>query len=251
MLTTVNQWTPGRRWGFDVERERKAFPDIIESDFWALAERYWDFTVCGPSALYQVYGALNYIDRACIAGAVVECGVYLGGTVMFAADILKRQGSLRKLYALDTFGGFVSRVDADRDYQGNDVCAPGGRDFTEQASENMRSVGYDHLRIVKGDVAQTIPQLPPEPIALLRLDTDTYETTKLELELLHPRVVRGGVVIIDDYGFNQGCAEAVREFIAKKPDAFTDQHGRSWPMAAPAVFPMRQDRYGRSWVKVD
>lgn len=233
MLTTVNQWSPGRRASFDLERERKAHPDMTEAEFWALAERAWEFTVCGPSALYQVYGALRYLNGARIPGAVVECGVYLGGTVMFACDWLKRAGSDRKVYALDTFGGFVSRSDADRDYNGAEVCHPGARDFTEQASANMRSVGYDQLHIVKGDVAVTIPQLPQEPIALLRLDTDTYETTKLELELLHPRVSQGGVVIIDDYGFNQGCAEAVRDFVEGK-----------------AIFPMRQDRYGRSWVRL-
>lgn len=235
MLTTVNEWMPGRRWVFDRKAQQEAFPDIIEPDFWDFAERAWDYSLSGSSALYQVYGAINYIARARIEGSFVECGVFLGGTVMFVADMLKRGGLERNLYALDTFQGFVSRSEADRDYTGKEVCQPGGRDFTEQACANMCSVGYEHLHIVKGDVARTIPELPQEPIALLRLDTDSYETTKLELELLHPRVSKGGVVIIDDYGFNQGCAEAVQEFIA----------------AARAIFPMRQDRFGRSWVKVD
>jgi hypothetical protein len=240
MRTTVNEHKPGRRWTFDAEREKAAFPDIIEEDFWQLLEQYWDYSLCGTSALYQVYGALRYIFENRLGGDIVECGVYLGGTVMFAADVCQRYdfSGERQIFALDTFGGFVSRKDGvDEDYAGHPICQPNTNqnDFTDKAVGNMRSVGseQERLHILKGDVAQTIPTMAKRPIALLRLDTDTYETTKLELELLYERVCRGGVVIIDDYGFNVGCALAIREFAA----------GR-------LIFPMRQDRFGRSWVKV-
>jgi hypothetical protein len=159
---------------------------------------------------------------------------------MFATEMCRRYdfSNERQVFALDTFGGFVSRIEGvDEDYEGNPICQPNimPNDFTEKATNNMRSVGFDQARlhILKGDVARTIPAMPQRAIALLRLDTDTYETTKLELNLLYDRVCRGGVVIIDDYGFNVGCAHAVREFAA----------GRM-------IFPMRQDRFGRSWVKV-
>ena len=89
------------------------------------------------------------------------------------------------------------------------------------------------LDIVKGDIKETIPQLPVEKIAILRLDTDTYDTTKTELELLYDRVSVGGVVIIDDYGFTVGCKKAVDDFIRGKK-----------------LFPIRVDRWCRAFTKV-
>ena len=97
----------------------------------------------------------------------------------------------------------------------------------------MRSVDFPRLNIVRGDVMTTIPTVNVDKIALLRLDTDTYETTKFELEQFYDRVSIGGVVIIDDYGFTIGCREAVEEFRA----------GRG-------IFPQRLNDWGRAWVKV-
>jgi O-methyltransferase len=66
---------------------------------------------------------------------------------------------------------------------------------------------------VSGDVAATIPAEAPSAIALLRLDTDWYESTRHELEHLYHRVSTGGVVIIDDYGHWEGSRRAVDEFL--------------------------------------
>jgi O-methyltransferase len=71
-----------------------------------------------------------------------------------------------------------------------------------------------HVRLVKGKVEDTVPKNAPEKIALLRLDTDWYESTRRELVHLFPRLVPGGVLIIDDYGHWQGARKAVDEYIA-------------------------------------
>jgi hypothetical protein len=126
----------------------------------------------------------------------------------------------RRLFALDTFTGFVRRhekLDVDA-RTGQPVCFPEDQiDYTGPSIENMTSVGFNRLKIVKGDVLDTIPTLDTRQIALLRLDTDTYETTKFELEWLYDRVVLGGVVIVDDYGYTLGCRKAVDDFIASRP----------------------------------
>ena len=67
-------------------------------------------------------------------------------------------------------------------------------------------------RFVEGDVAQTLHQSAPETIALLRLDTDWYESTRLGLEVFYPRLSVGGVCILDDYGHWQGARKAVDEY---------------------------------------
>ena len=80
----------------------------------------------------------------------------------------------------------------------------------------MNSTGYDEgmVHLVKGRVEETIPQHAPDSIALLRLDTDWYESTKHELERLFPRLSKHGILIIDDYGHWQGARRAVDEYFA-------------------------------------
>ena len=82
----------------------------------------------------------------------------------------------------------------------------------------MQSTGYpsELIKFVKGKVEETLSIYKPEKIALLRLDTDWYESTKTELEELYDNVVSKGVIIIDDYGHWEGCRKAVDEFIKKR-----------------------------------
>ena len=84
----------------------------------------------------------------------------------------------------------------------------------EEVSRNMFSTGYDRARInfVRGKVEDTLPASAPAEIALLRLDTDWYESTSHELVHLYPRLVKGGILIIDDYGHFAGAKKAVDEY---------------------------------------
>ena len=84
---------------------------------------------------------------------------------------------------------------------------------------NLFSTGYSQSQIhfIKGDVAETLENNSniPNKISLLRLDTDWYESTKKELEVLFPRLVSGGVCIVDDYGHWNGARKAVDEYLAQ------------------------------------
>ena len=84
----------------------------------------------------------------------------------------------------------------------------------------MRSTGYDDALItyVKGPVEDSLPNHAPPAIALLWLDTDWYESTRHELEHLYPRLVSGGVLIIDDYGHFRGARKAVDEYFARNKE---------------------------------
>jgi predicted O-methyltransferase YrrM len=86
-----------------------------------------------------------------------------------------------------------------------------------EVQANMARTGFpaERTRFVQGDVGQTIPGEAPERIALLRLDTDWYESTRHELEHLYPRLQPGGVLIVDDYGHWAGAREAVDEYFAQ------------------------------------
>jgi O-methyltransferase len=234
-LYPINDMAPGRRFAFDEAKQRAQHPDVIEKDFWENAIYCWPYTVLGIAALYNYYSALKFVEAAKLEGAVIECGVFMGGSALFAGRMLKAAGSTRRLIAMDTFYGFV-RNDPEKDvnYAGTVVCKPNKpeNDFSMMSMANMRASDYATLEMIKGDVFETIPALDVDKIAVLRLDTDTYDTTKFELERFYPKMVSGGVVIIDDYGFNQGCAEAVNEYLAKSP-----------------AFIPRVDRYVRNFQK--
>jgi O-methyltransferase len=146
--------------------------------------------------------------------------------MMAVAYTLQDLGVLnRELYLFDVFEGSMPRATA------VDVTRDGTRlkdrileqtasywNFATEAevSANMKSTGYPEplIQFVRGPVEQTLPDRAPAQCALIRLDTDLYESTKHELEALYPRLVRGGIVIIDDYGSHQGVKKAVDDFNA-------------------------------------
>jgi hypothetical protein len=193
-------------------------------------------TMTSVPRLAAVVQGVEWIERRQLPGAVVECGVWQGGSMMAAALTLLRLGDdRRELYLYDTFAGMAEPEDVDRAYDGSsaeqllstqvptaksmaDWCNAG----LDEVRTNMDSTGYPAGRVhyVVGKVEDTIPATLPGAIALLRLDTDFYASTRQELEYLYPLVVSGGVVIIDDYGFWQGARQAVDEFLADKPEIF-------------------------------
>ena len=85
----------------------------------------------------------------------------------------------------------------------------------DEVTRNVLGTGYpaDRVRFVEGLVEDTIPEQAPEEIAVLRLDTDWYESTRHQLVHLYPRLSSGGVLILDDYGCWLGARQAVDEYI--------------------------------------
>jgi hypothetical protein len=148
--------------------------------------------------------------------------------MMSAALMLKALGDTsRRLVLYDTFEGMSEPTDRDRTLQGISAqqilaAEPPRSGYwcyasLEDVQANLRSTGYpdDKIVYVRGRVEETIPREIPERIALLRLDTDWYESTRHELEHLYPRLSPHGIMIIDDYGHWQGARAAVDEFLAR------------------------------------
>jgi O-methyltransferase len=128
----------------------------------------------------------------------------------------------RDLYLFDTFRGMTRPTEVDA--MGGYACldhwpAPGddvgiGAVPVSEVKAAFEMTNYDpaHLHFIEGDVAETLPEYAPSQIALLRLDTDFYESTRHELIHLYPRLVLGGVLIIDDYGHMEGARKATDEY---------------------------------------
>jgi O-methyltransferase len=181
----------------------------------------------------------------------VECGVWKGGSVLAMILALQRLGiDDREIWLYDTFEGMTeptehdtSTIDPPASTSWAAAAARGRRAYDHffapevfglaQVQALLAETGYpEHLiHFVAGPVEQTIPDRLPEQVAVLRLDTDWYESTRHELEYLYPRLASGGVLIIDDYGHWDGARKAVDEYLAEHDEVLllhrTDYTGRS------------------------
>ena len=206
-------------------------PTGFDKDIDEIVELVRDYTMTSPEKLYSLINAVRHISRRKVEGDVVECGVWRGGSMHAVARCLAAEGDTeRDLYLFDTFEGMTAPTE-------NDVTT-GGRtaqsllDNAEKSAlvwavatiedvrDGLTKVPYpqERIHLVKGPVEQTIPAGAPQRIALLRLDTDWYESTRHELEHLYERLVPDGVLIIDDYESWQGSKKATDEFFATLDD---------------------------------
>ena len=202
----------------------------LEPPFFDLYESCRTETMTSIERMYALYGAVCHLVARDIPGDIVECGVWRGGSMMLVARTLLHLGRTdRTLWLYDTFDGMTRPT-------GEDVQAMSGRTAGEILAAEMRDAenpfwgvatretvaanlartGYpaERLRFVQGDVLDTVPACMPDQVALLRLDTDWYASTRHELEHFYPRVPRGGIVIVDDYGYWRGARKAVDEYWA-------------------------------------
>ena len=221
-----------RRIGIDVSRVKSAkdeppFPPDFDAATQELCQSVQPFTMTSPERIFALREAINHVVRHKIHGDIVECGVWKGGSMMVAARTLQDLGETsRHLYLFDTFEGMPAPGEQDvslenesaselmsrADKQSSSIWAFGA---LEEVKRNLLSTGYpaSQVSFVKGKVEETIPQNAPPQIAVLRLDTDWYESTYHEMVHLYPRLSSGGVLIIDDYGHWKGARKAVDQYI--------------------------------------
>lgn len=214
--------------GHELSRPRTGLPEDFDQPVVELIERVAPYTLTSPERIFALREAVTYLERSAVPGAIVECGVWKGGSMLAAVLTLQELNhTARDLYLYDTFEGMTPPGPQDVDYAGNtgDDLFGSGVDTQQilpaapldQVRTLLESTGYpaDRLHFVQGDVTETIPAQVPAEIALLRLDTDWYSSTAHELEHLFPLIADGGVLMIDDYGHWQGARKAVDEYLAR------------------------------------
>jgi O-methyltransferase len=212
-----------------VEGSGRHYPVDFEPEWIETIERVFSFTLTTPERIAALCAATEYAVRHEIPGSFVECGVWRGGSMMAVALTLLRLGvGDRDLYLFDTYSGMTRPSEADVDYSGyralDDWPSPEeesrvGAVPLAEVEAALGSTGYNRSRLhfVVGDVKKTLPVQAPFPIAVLRLDTDWYDSTFHELTHLYPNLVPGGVIIIDDYGHLVGARRAVDEYFVEEP----------------------------------
>jgi hypothetical protein len=209
-------------------------PSLVSDEDRAIIERVRPFTMTSDERLQALIDAVRYCEQRGIQGAFAECGVWRGGSVLTMILVLQGLDAAdRDIHLYDTFEGMTEPTQHD-----TSALDPPALDTWEQAQssgqrawselfnnevfdevavrELLLGTGYpaERLHFARGPVEETLPAAAPDQIALLRLDTDWYESTRHELEHLWPRLSDGGVLIVDDYGHWEGARRAVDEFFA-------------------------------------
>ncbi|MDR3088267.1 MAG: TylF/MycF family methyltransferase [Desulfobulbaceae bacterium] len=230
-----------RRCGFELVRYRPIegkpprLRDLSNQDL-AILDKIAPCTMTSVERQAELINACHYLARHKIAGDIVECGVWRGGGCMAAAlALIDDRDTDRDIWLYDTFAGMTAPTEADKRAEDGitaRTCLESSADKAldtwcvaglDDVRANMASTGYANERIhyIQGPVETTIPaNLPDAPIALLRLDTDWYESTRHELLHLFPLLVDGGIVIIDDYGHWAGARKAVDEYLSGLPKKY-------------------------------
>jgi O-methyltransferase len=206
-------------------------PESSKEDL-AIIRSVQPFTMTSPERIHGLISAVRYLLANNIPGDFVECGVWKGGSMMAMAKTLLASGCRdRQLHLFDTFAGMTAPTEKDgskflestvqetyTETRNADGTSQWCYSSLEETRRNMLSVGYpeDKIHFIKGPVESTLPAGAPEKIALLRLDTDFYESSKHEMVHLFPRLTRGGVLLLDDYGHWDGQRLAVDEYLREQ-----------------------------------
>ena len=201
-------------------------------DFSDFSKELWrtvsPYTMTSKERVVSLEAAVRYLCAHDITGDMVECGVAAGGSVMAIAVTLLDLGKAdRCLWLYDTFEGMPAPTEHDIGRFGTPAMKlfkkrhnqEGGwlKFSVEDVKTNVLSTGYpeEQFQFVQGKVEESLLKMVPERIALLRLDTGWYESTKSEMETLFPRISPGGLILLDDYFRWKGSRKAVDDYIAQ------------------------------------
>lgn len=219
---------------FNLELKRKSgwkIPSIpIEANKFerGLIAECSPFSMTGNTRMWSLIQSMEYIMNNNIKGDFVECGVWRGGNLALMRKFCNYHKLEISIFGYDTFEGMPDATQEDIDLNGNlaseamkrvkkneklqNIHAYAGIDQVKRNLEKLEA--FNGVKLIKGMVENTLAkkQNLPNKISILRLDTDFYSSTKTELEILFPRLVKGGVLIIDDYGHFKGAQQAVDEY---------------------------------------
>lgn len=192
-----------------------------------------ELSMSRPENVLNTIMASNYVCRNKIKGDFVECGIWRGGNSIAAKAIFNIYNEKKELYLYDTFAGMtepskfdfrlkdskraVDTFNKTKLMDKNNWCYAS----LDDVKENIKKYTGDlkNIKFIKGDILKTlkIKKYIPKKISILRLDTDWYDSTKLEMEILYPLLEKNGVLIIDDYNYWAGSKKAIDEYFHDNP----------------------------------
>jgi len=222
--------------GYTITKTKYYNPDpVVNKDekFIRIYDKCKEYSMTSKESMYALYKSVEYVIKQKIPGDFVECGVWRGGSIMLIAYTLLDELNItnRKIFLYDTFEGMTKPTEDDWLLSNKNILTydkwnkEQKKDYNKwcyaplsEVKNNIALTRYpeNNIIFVKGKVEDTIPKTMPTKIAILRLDTDWYESTKHELIHLFPLVSKGGVLILDDYGYWAGQKRAVDEYFCNE-----------------------------------
>lgn len=218
---------------FSKKKNEPDIPEITEYEK-KLISKIKNLTMTSIERQFSLIKSVEYVVKNNIQGDIVECGVWKGGNMVLVAHILKKLKVLRHLWLYDTFEGMTKPSKFDKSKRSGKalhkfLIKKNGVNSSDwcysslnEVKKNLRHTKYPEkmIKYIKGPVENTLNNYQPSKISILRLDTDWYLSTKKELKILYPKLVKSGVLIIDDYGHWDGCKKACDEYFKDKKILF-------------------------------
>ncbi|WP_415320606.1 TylF/MycF/NovP-related O-methyltransferase [Candidatus Pelagibacter sp. Uisw_092] len=182
---------------------------------------------------WALINAIKQVKNQNIEGDFVECGVWKGGNLIIYNNLNKKYQLQKNIFGYDTFSGMSEptihdnnflNINAKKEWESNNNnssnvnnsfnCYSSLEEVKKNILHATKNSSLENTKLILGKVEETldINENLPQKISILRLDTDWYESTKKELEILYPKLVKGGILIIDDYGQWKGSKKAVDEY---------------------------------------
>lgn len=172
-----------------------------------------------------------------IEGDFVQCGVWRGGLAAYTLYTFTENNISKKLYLYDTFEGMIppTEIDGDKAISSFELHESWCYSPIDEVKKNLSEANINYANtcnLIKGKVEDTLKNVNnlPDKICMLHLDTDWYESTKIELEILFPLLSYNGILMIDDYKNKKdidrgwdGCTYAVDEFFKNNKNNFKIQ----------------------------
>jgi len=173
------------------------------------------FTMIAPRLLFAMHDLARGVARRGVEGAIVECGVWNGGSLALLAAAM---GDGRDAWAFDSFEGLPEPSTEDPEIVRSNYYPGWNIGSQERVAEAWERSGLprDRLHIVPGWFEETFPESDVPVIAVLHIDADWFGSVRLCLETWYDRVAKGGVVILNDWNLYSGADRATRDFLASR-----------------------------------
>jgi O-methyltransferase len=183
-----------------------------DKNFLDIFEKIKDNTLVDIFRCYELWQLIEQTQKINRSAGIIEIGVWRGGTAAVMAQKLSELKSIANLYLADTFEGVVKTSDKDKYYTGGEH-----KDTSLQIVEDLmkNTAKYKNYKILKGifpdDTQQEIS--PDEIFSLCHIDVDVYQSAKDIISWIWDKLIIGGVIVFDDYGFHTctGITKLVNE----------------------------------------
>ncbi|MDS3859434.1 TylF/MycF/NovP-related O-methyltransferase [Thermosynechococcaceae cyanobacterium BACA0444] len=186
-----------------------SLPNQNQDSWEDLVQLVSPYTLSDSQRLGSLYHLAETLKTQGISGDFVECGVYKGGSAAILARSLSEN---TRIWLFDSFQGMPETTERDGHEAAEWVGACVGQIEDVNTVMNTLNISQDQYLIRPGWFEETFQDTLPDQVSLLHCDADWYDSVTLVLETFYPRMPRGGCVVLDDFGYWEGCREAFYDF---------------------------------------